>query len=66
MDFSGFVTAIGKEVVSKYELLQAGKYKSHLLMNVFDNEALESEMNSDAAQEWDKKIFVRILSMQLR
>ena len=28
-------------------------------------EALESEMTSDAAKEWDKKIIVRILSMQL-
>ena len=33
-------------------------------MNVLDMEALEAEMTSDAAKEWDKKI-VRIQSMQL-
>ena len=34
-------------------------------MNVLYMEALEAEMTSDAAKEWDKKIIVRILSMQL-
>ena len=28
-------------------------------------EALEAEMTSDAAKEWDEKIIVRIPSMQL-
>ena len=44
-----------KEVVSEYEFVQAGVHKSHLLMNVLDMEALEAEMNSDAAKEWDQK-----------
>ena len=57
---------MGQEVVSAYEFVQAGEHKSHLLMNVLDMEALEAEMTSDAAKEWDKKIIVRILSMQLR
>ena len=35
--------------------MQAGEHKSHLLMNVLDMEALEAEMTSDAAKEWDKK-----------
>ena len=34
-------------------------------MNVLDMEALEAEMTSDATKEWDKKIIVRILFMQL-
>ena len=34
-------------------------------MNVLYMEALEAEMTSDAAKEWDKKIIVRIASMQL-
>ena len=46
---------MGKEVVSEYEFLKAGEYKSHLLMNVLDMEVLEAEMTSDAAKEWDKK-----------
>ena len=56
---------MGQEVVSEYEFLQAGEHKSHLLMNFLDMEALEAEMTSDASKEWDKKIIVRILSMQL-
>ena len=63
-DVSGFITAMGKEVVSEYEFVKAGEHKSHLLMNVLDMEALEAEMTSDAAKEWDKKIIVRISSMQ--
>ena len=35
-------------------------------MNVLDMEALEAEMTSDEAKEWDKKIIVGISSMQLR
>ena len=54
-DVSGFITAMGKEVVSEYEFVQAGEHKSHLLMNVLDMEALEAEMSSEAAKEWDKK-----------
>ena len=52
---SGFITAMGKEVVSEYEFVQAAEHKSHLLMNVINMEALEAEMTSDAAKEWDKK-----------
>ena len=44
-----------KEVVSEYEFVQAGEHKSHLLMNVLDMEALEAEMASDAAKDWDQK-----------
>ena len=42
-------------MVSEYEFVQAGEHKSHLLMNVFDIKALEAEITSDAAKEWDKK-----------
>ena len=45
--------------------VQAGDHKSHLLMNVLDIKALEAEMTLDAAKEWDKKIIVMILSIQL-
>ena len=34
-------------------------------MNALDMEALEAEMTSDAAKDWDKKTIVRIPSMQL-
>ena len=51
---TGFITALVKEVFSEYEFLQAGEHKSHLLMNVLDNEALEAKMNSDLAKEWGK------------
>ena len=54
-DVSGFITAMGQEVVSEYEFVQVGKHKSHLLMNVLNMKALEAEMTSDAAKEWDKK-----------
>ena len=37
-DVSGFITAMGQEVVSEYEFVQAGEHKSHLLMNVQDME----------------------------
>ena len=46
---------MGQEVFSEYECVQADDHKSHLLMNVLDMEALEAEMTSDAAKEWDKK-----------
>ena len=46
---------MGKEVVSEYEFVQVGEHKSHLLMNVLNKEALEAEMTSDAAKEWDQK-----------
>ena len=64
-DVSGFIRAMGQKVVSEYEFVQAGEHKSHLLMNVLDMETLKAEMNSDLAKEWDKKIIVRIPSMQL-
>ncbi len=54
-DVTGFITAMGQGVVSQYEFVQAGKYKCHLLMNVLDMDALEDEMTSDAAKDWDKK-----------
>ena len=53
-DVSGFITAMGQEVVSEYEFVQAGEHKSHLLMNVLDMDALCTEMTSDKAKEWDK------------
>ena len=46
---------MGREVVSENEFVQASENKSHLLMNVLDMKALEAEMTSDAAKEWDKK-----------
>ena len=54
-DVSGFISAMGQEVVSEYEFVKAGEHKSHLFMNVLDMEALEAEMTSNAAKEWDKK-----------
>ena len=54
-DVSGFITTMGKEVISEYEFVQAGEHKSHLLMNVLDMDALYTEMSSDEAKEWDKK-----------
>ena len=54
-DVAGFIVNMGQEVVSEYEFVQAGEYKSHLLMNVLDMEGLEAQMTSDAAKEWDKK-----------
>ena len=56
---------MSQEVVSEYEFLKAVEHNSHLLMNFLDMEALEAEMTSDASKECDKKIIVRILSMQL-
>ena len=54
-DVTGFISAMGKEVVSEYEFVKAGEHKSHLLMNVLDMDELSTEMNSDEAKEWDKK-----------
>ena len=39
-DVSGFITAMGQEVVSEYEFVKAGENKSHLPIYVFDMEAL--------------------------
>ncbi len=64
-DVSGFIKGMSQEVVSEYEFLKAVEHNSHLLMNFLDMEALEAEMTSDASKECDKKIIVRILSMQL-
>ena len=64
-DVSGFITDMGKEVVSDYEFVKVNDHKSHLLMNVIDMDALCTEMSSDEAKEWDKKIIVRIPYMQL-
>ena len=46
---------MGQKVVSEYEFVQASDHKSHLLMKVLDMKALEAEITSDAAKEWDKK-----------
>ena len=54
-DVSGFITAMGQEVVSEYEFVQAGEHKSHLFMNVLDMEKLGDAMTCDFAVEWDKK-----------
>ncbi len=53
-DVSGFITDMGKEVVSEYEFVKVNDHKSHLLMNVLDMDALCTEMTSDKAKEWDK------------
>ena len=54
-DVSGFITAMGQEVVSKYEFVKVNDHKSHLLMNCTDLEKLGAEMESPFAKEWDKK-----------
>ena len=53
-DVSGFITDMGKEVVSDYEFVKVNNHKSHLLMNVINMDALCTEMTSDKAKEWDK------------
>jgi len=53
-DVTGFITDMGKEVVSNYEFVKVSDHKAHLLMNVFDMDALCTEMTSDKAKEWDK------------
>ena len=40
---SGFITAMGQDVVSEYEFVQAGEHKSHLFMKVLDMEGLEAK-----------------------
>ena len=54
-----------KEFVTDYEFVKVNEHKSHLLMNCADLEKLGAEMESPFAKEWDKKIIVRILFMQL-
>ena len=56
---------MGVDVISEHEFVQAVQHKSYLLLNVLDMDALEAEMTSDAAKEWDKKIIAKIESMQL-
>ena len=53
-DVTGFITDMGKEVVSNYEFVKVSDHKSHLLMNVLDMDSLCTEMTSDKAKEWDK------------
>ena len=53
-DVTGFITGMGKEVVSDYDFVKVDEHKSHLLMNVLDMDALCTEMTSDKAKEWDK------------
>ena len=60
-----FLEEICKEFVTDYEFVKVNDHKSHLLMNCTDLEKLGSKMESSFAKEWDKKIIVRILSMQL-
>tara|TARA_B100000482_G_scaffold32129_1_gene20466 strand:+ start:267 stop:452 length:186 start_codon:yes stop_codon:yes gene_type:complete len=54
-----------KEFVTDYESVKVNDHKSHLLINFTDLEKLGAEMKSPFAKEWDKKIIVRILSLQL-
>ena len=54
-DVTGFITAMGQEVVSEYEFVQAAEHKSHLLMNVYDMKALKAKMTSDAAKKVGQK-----------
>ena len=54
-DISGFIATMGVDVISEYEFVKAGDHKSHLLLNVLNMKALEAEMNSEKAKEWDKK-----------
>tara|TARA_S200000501_G_scaffold276458_1_gene260345 strand:+ start:1012 stop:1224 length:213 start_codon:yes stop_codon:yes gene_type:complete len=56
---------MSKEVVTEYDFVQAGEHKSHLLLKVLDMDALCTEMSSEEAREWDKKIIVRIPYKQL-
>ena len=53
-DVKGFITDMGKEVISDYKFVKINKHKSHLFMNVLNMDALSAEMNSDKAKEWDK------------
>ena len=39
-DVTGFITDMGKEVVSDYEFVKVSDHKSHLLMNVLDMDEL--------------------------
>ena len=50
-DISGFITAMGVDVISEYEFVQAGENKSDSLMNFLDIEVLEAEIASDEAKE---------------
>ena len=53
-DVTGFITDMGKEVVSDYEFVKVDEHKSHLLMNVLDMDELCKKMASDECTEWDK------------
>ena len=53
-DVTGFITDMGKGVVSDHEFVKVNDHKSHLLMNVLDMDELCTEMTSDKAKEWDK------------
>ncbi len=53
-DVTGFITDMGKEVVSDYEFVKVDEHKSHLLMNVLNMDALCTKMASDECTEWDK------------
>ena len=53
-DVTGFITDMGKEVVSDYEFVKVSDHKSHLLMNVLDMDELCKKMTSDECTEGDK------------
>ena len=53
-DVTGFISDMGKEVVSAYEFVKVDEHKSHLLMNVLDMDELCKKMASDECSEWDK------------
>ena len=48
-----------QKVVSEYDFIQASELKSHLFMNVLNMEALEAEMTSNAAKDWDKIVWMQ-------
>ena len=53
-DVTGFITDMGKDVVSAYEFVKVDEHKSHLFMNVLDMDELCKKMTSDECTEWDK------------
>ena len=59
-----FLEEMCKEFVTDYEFVKVNNHKSHLLMNCTDLEKLGAEMESPFAKEWDKKIIVKIPSIQ--
>ena len=54
-----------QEFVTDYEFVKVNEHKSHLLMKYTDLEKLGTTMEDPSCKEWDKKIIVMILYMQL-